>query len=87
MTAITAEWLESVGFEDADGPSLELQCGDVVWLVAICEQAGDVLTPVSWQVFNSDDYSIVPFPNVHTRDDVRALVRMLGGELNESEES
>lgn len=81
MTAITAEWLESVGFEQwvSDSCVMALPLGDQFLIYnrstgkfRLRTEAGD----------------IVLFPNVHTRDDVRALVRMLGGEWpDESSES
>lgn len=75
---ITAEWLESVGFDDADGLSLEFRCRDDVWLmVDLSRDVSPLITAV--RVFRTGDMSNIRFPNVHTRHDVRNLVRMLGG--------
>ena len=80
MTAITAEWLESVGFIVSDRKPVywRFEIGDV-W-VAHCPATD------RWWV-DDVNWAGITVPNIHTRDDVRALVRMLGGELNESEET
>ena len=83
---ITTEWLESVGFEDGQPDQgyvyyvRQTRCG--LLCIYCCNGIGDGTASVTAQGGGE-----VEFDCVHTRDDVRALVRMLGGELSENNES